>query len=59
MQKFSLRLLLSIYLNFCQFQPGVAYKIVAYKKIPSMKRKENDKNTNFLIKNKKVYVNIK
>ena len=29
-QKFSLRVLLSIYLIFCQFQPGVAYKGVAY-----------------------------
>ena len=31
-QKFSLRMLLSICLIFCQFQPGVAYKSVAYKK---------------------------
>ena len=31
-QKFSLRALLSFYLIFCQFQPGVAYKSVAYKK---------------------------
>ena len=29
---FSLRVLLSFYLIFCQFQPGVAYKRVAYKK---------------------------
>ena len=29
-QKFSVRVLLSIWLSFCQFQPGVAYKIVAY-----------------------------
>ena len=31
-RKFSLRVLLSICLIFCQFQPGVAYKSVAYKK---------------------------
>ena len=31
-QKFNLRVLLSFCLFFCQFQPGVAYKIVAYKK---------------------------
>ena len=31
-QKFSLRVLLSFCLNFCQFQPSVAYKSVAYKK---------------------------
>ena len=31
-QKFSLGVLLSICLIFCQFQPGVAYKSVAYKK---------------------------
>ena len=31
-KKFSLRVLLSICLIFCQFQPGVAYKKVAYKK---------------------------
>ena len=31
-QKFSLRVLLSICLIFCQFLPGVAYKSVAYKK---------------------------
>ena len=31
-QKFSLRVLLRICLGFCQFQPGVAYKSVAYKK---------------------------
>ena len=30
--KFSLRVLLSICLIFCQFQPGVAYKSIAYKK---------------------------
>ena len=30
--KFRLRVLLDICLIFCQFQPGVAYKIVAYKK---------------------------
>ena len=27
----TLRVLLSIYLIFCQYQPGVAYKSVAYK----------------------------
>ena len=32
-QKFSLRLLLSLCLIFRQFQPGVAYKSVAYKKV--------------------------
>ena len=31
-QKFSLRVLLSFYLTFSQFQPGFAYKSVAYKK---------------------------
>ena len=31
-QKFSFRVLLSFCLIFCQFQPGVAYKNVAYKK---------------------------
>ena len=31
-QKFSLRVFLSICLIFCQFQPGIAYKSVAYKK---------------------------
>ena len=31
-QKFSLRVLLSICLIFCQFQPGIAYKSVIYKK---------------------------
>ena len=31
-QKFSLRLLLSLCLIFCQLQPSVAYKSVAYKK---------------------------
>ena len=31
-QKFSLRVLLSFCLIFCQFQPDVAYKSVAYKK---------------------------
>ena len=31
-QKFSLRVLLSFCLIFCQFQPGVAYKSIAYKK---------------------------
>ena len=31
-QNFSLRVLLSFCLFFCQFQPGVAYKSVAYKK---------------------------
>ena len=31
-QKFSLRVLLSFCLIFCQFQPGIAYKSVAYKK---------------------------
>ena len=30
-QKFSLRVLLSFCLNFFQFQPGIAYKNVAYK----------------------------
>ena len=30
-QKFSLRVLLSSCLIFCQFQPGIAYKSVAYK----------------------------
>ena len=29
-RKFSLRVLLSSYLVFCQFQPGVAYTSVAY-----------------------------
>ena len=29
-QEFSLRVLLNFRLNFCQFQPGVAYKSVAY-----------------------------
>ena len=32
-QGFSLRLLLSIYLIFFQFQPGVAYKSGSYKKV--------------------------
>ena len=32
-QKFSLRVLLSIYLIFCQFQPCVAYKSVTYKSV--------------------------
>ena len=32
LQKFSLRVLLSICLIFCQFQPRIAYKSVAYKK---------------------------
>ena len=32
-QMFSLKVLLSICLNFFQFQPSVAYKSVAYKKI--------------------------
>ena len=38
-QKFSLRVLLNFYLTFCQFQPGVAYKSVAYKKkhVPNIK----------------------
>ena len=31
-QQFSLRVLLSICLSFCRFQPGVAYRSVAYKK---------------------------
>ena len=31
-EKVQLQGLLSIYLIFCQFQPGVAYKSVAYKK---------------------------
>ena len=31
-QKFSLRVLLSFCLIFCQFQPGVVYKSVSYKK---------------------------
>ena len=31
-QKFSLRELVSICLFFCQFQPGIAYKGIAYKK---------------------------
>ena len=31
-QKFSLRVLLSFCLIFCQFQPGVAYESIAYKK---------------------------
>ena len=31
-QKFSLRVLLSFCLNFCQFQPGVAYNSVAFLK---------------------------
>ena len=31
-QKFSLRMLFSFCLNFCQFQPGIDYKVVAYKK---------------------------
>ena len=31
-QKFSLRVLLSFFLNFYQSQPGVAYKSVVYKK---------------------------
>ena len=31
-QKLNHRVLLSICLIFCQFQPGVAYKSVAYKK---------------------------
>ena len=31
-QKFSLRVLLSLCLIFCQFQPGAAYKSIAYKK---------------------------
>ena len=31
-QKFCLRVLLSFCLIFCQFQPGVPYKSVAYKK---------------------------
>ena len=31
-QKFSLRMLISICLIFCQFQPGVADKSVAYEK---------------------------
>ena len=33
-QKFSFRVLLSIYVFFCKFWPGVAYKSVAYKKNP-------------------------
>ena len=33
-QKFSFRVLLSIYVIFCKFWPGVAYKSVAYKKTP-------------------------
>ena len=32
-QKFSLRVLLSFCLIFCRFQPRVAYKSVAYKKV--------------------------
>ena len=36
-QKFSLRVLLSFCLTFWQFQPGVAYKSVAYKKRRVMK----------------------
>ena len=32
-RNFSLRVLLSLYLIFCQFQPGVASKSIAYKKI--------------------------
>ena len=39
-QKFSLRVLLSIRLIFCQFQPGVAYKSVAYKKKHVFSEKE-------------------
>ena len=31
-QKFSIKVLLSFCLNFCKFQPGVAYKSVVYKK---------------------------
>ena len=31
-QKFSLMVLLSICLIFCQFQPNVAYKSIVYKK---------------------------
>ena len=31
-QKFSLRVLFSLLLNFCRFQPGVPYQSVAYKK---------------------------
>ena len=31
-QNFNLRVLLSFCLTFCQFQPGIAYKNVAYKK---------------------------
>ena len=31
-RKFSLRVLRSSYLVFCQFQPGVTYTSVAYKK---------------------------
>ena len=37
-QMFSLRVLLSICLIFCQFQPGVAYKSVAYKKARVVRR---------------------
>ena len=35
-QNFSLRVLLRICLNFCHFQPGVAYESVAYKKMRVM-----------------------
>ena len=37
-KKFSLRVLLSICLVFCRFQPGVAYESVAYKKKRVVKR---------------------
>ena len=46
-QKFSLRVLLSICLTFCQFQPGVAHKSVAYKK--SMKNKKNYLKQRFIL----------
>ena len=40
----SLRVLLSICLSFCKFQPGVAYKSVAYKKRACINLKVFERN---------------
>ena len=43
-KKFNVRLLFSFWLNFCQFQAGVAYKSVAYKKSMYFSKPQNFKN---------------
>ena len=60
-QKLNLRVLLRFCLIFCQFQPGVAYKSVAYKKACIMVRENSYNNVpliNFKVNYSKLIVGL-